>query len=159
MTYNRTKGIGPRGLGVSPLKQKSQRDIAPTEKKEGGKGLRKMNNRELYIRDMKRQNDSLRKLPRTDPHHLPTFDTSTKKGSQAQKDFYTPSPENEKLRKLRKLGDKLRKKHDISPLKQLRKANSVKRNSTKVTPRKPPFQVSRADGTGLKKYNDKGILE
>tara|TARA_R110002072_G_scaffold300400_1_gene477881 strand:+ start:413 stop:754 length:342 start_codon:yes stop_codon:yes gene_type:complete len=113
MKYNRTKGIGPRGLGVSPLKQKSQRDIAPTEKKEGGKGLRKMNNRELYIRDMKRQNDSLRKLPKTDPHHLPTFDTSTKKGSQAQKDFYTPSPENEKLRKLRKLGDKLRKEHNI----------------------------------------------
>jgi len=144
MAYNGFKGIGPRGLGASPLKQlrkansvkvnkyevtprpkpfkssfkeqspaKQLRDIAPSEKKEDGKGLRKMNNRELYIRDMKKQNDSLRKLPRTDQHHLPTFDTSTKEGLQAQKDFYTPSPKNEKLRKLRKLGDKLRKKHNI----------------------------------------------
>ncbi len=144
MAYNGFKGIGPRGLGASPLKQlrkansvkinkheakpkpkpfkssskeqspaKQLRDIAPSEKKEDGKGLRKMNNRELYIRDMKKQNDSLRRLPRTDQHHLPTFDTSTEEGSQAQKDFYTPSPKNEKLRKLRKLGDKLRKKHNI----------------------------------------------
>tara|TARA_B110000285_G_C14839533_1_gene474685 strand:+ start:31 stop:477 length:447 start_codon:yes stop_codon:yes gene_type:complete len=148
MAYNGFKGVGPRGLGTSPLKklrkahsvkvneanaptygrkpafkhtladgspakQLNQRDIAPTEKKGDGKGLRKMNNRELYIRDMKKQNDSLRKLPRTDQHHLPTFDTSTEEGSKAQKDFYTPSPKNEKLRKLRKLGDKLRKKHNI----------------------------------------------
>ena len=144
MAYNGFKGIGPRGLGASPLKKlrrakhvkrnsikvttkpkpfkssskeqspaKQLRDIAPSEKKEGGKGLRKMNNRELYIRDMEKQNDSLRRLPRTDPHYLPTFDTSTEKGFKAQKDFYTPSPKNEKLRKLRKLGDKLRKKHNI----------------------------------------------
>jgi len=148
MAYNGFKGIGPRGLGTSPLKklrkahsvkvneanaptygrkpafkhtradvspakQLNQRDIAPTEKREDGKGLRKMNNKELYIRDMKKQNDSLRKLPRTDQHHLPTFDTSTKEGLKAKKDFYTPSPKNEKLRKLRKLGDKLRKKHNI----------------------------------------------
>lgn len=47
----------------------------------------------------------------------------------------------------------------VSPLKELRKALHVKRNSTKVSPRKPPLKVGRADGTGLKKYNDKGILE
>lgn len=51
------------------------------------------------------------------------------------------------------------KKLGTSPLKELRKANGVKRNKTKVTPRKPPLRVKRADGTGLKKYNDKGILE
>tara|TARA_B100000768_G_scaffold109788_1_gene101788 strand:+ start:426 stop:767 length:342 start_codon:yes stop_codon:yes gene_type:complete len=113
MAYNGFKGIGPRSLGTSPLKQKNQRNIAPPPKTEDGKGLRKMNNRELYIRDMKKQNDSLRRLPRTDQHHLPTFDTSTNEGLQAQKEFYNLSPKNEKLRKLRKLGDKLRKKHNI----------------------------------------------
>tara|TARA_R110000824_G_scaffold377385_1_gene568674 strand:- start:395 stop:583 length:189 start_codon:yes stop_codon:yes gene_type:complete len=51
------------------------------------------------------------------------------------------------------------KKLGVSPLKELRKARHVKRHSAKVSPRKPPLKVGRADGTGLKRYNDKGILE
>jgi hypothetical protein len=74
---------------------------------------REKTNRELYREEMRTQNDSLRKLPKTDKHHLPTFDTSTQKGLKAQKDFYTPSPKNQKLRDLKKLGNNLRKKHGI----------------------------------------------
>ena len=115
----RTKGIGPQGLGISkasPLKQTKEkegvfneksRDLSSTSKP------RKKTNRELYRDAMRTQNDSLRKLPKTDKHHLPTFDTSTEEGLKAQKEFYTFSPKNQKLRDLRKLGDNLRKEHGI----------------------------------------------
>ncbi len=106
----RTKGVGPQGLGISkasPLKQTRKpdesRNLSSTAKP------RKMTYRDA----MRAQNDSLRKLPKTDKHHLPTFDTSTEEGSKAQEEFYTPSPKNQKLRDLRKLGDNLRKKYGI----------------------------------------------
>ncbi len=111
----RTKGVGPQGLGiskVSPLKQTRKpdesRNLSSTTSKP-----RKKTNRELYRDAMRAQNDSLRKLPKTDKHHLPTFDTSTEEGLKAQKDFYTFSPKNQKLRDLRKLGANLRKKYGI----------------------------------------------
>ena len=63
-----------------------------------------------YYADMKKQNDSLRKLPKSDKHHIPTF-PKTDKGRADHKKFYTFSPENQKLRDLRKLGIKMRKKH------------------------------------------------
>ena len=115
----RTKGVGPQDLGiskVSPLKQtkkpegvfdEKSRDLSSKTKP------RKKTNRELYLEEMRAQNDSLRKLPKTDKHHIPTFDTSTEEGYQAQKDFYTFSPKNQKLRDLRKLGNNLRKKYGI----------------------------------------------
>ncbi len=68
---------------------------------------------------MKKQNDSLRKLPKNDKHHLPTFNSLEEAES-----FYTPSPENQKLRDIRKLGDKLRKKH-LSPM-NMKKQYKVK---------------------------------
>jgi len=64
-----------------------------------------------YLAAMKKQNDSLRQLPKSDKHHLPTFDTTTQEGREAKKKFYTFSTQNQKLRDLRKLGEKLRKKY------------------------------------------------
>jgi len=115
----RTKGVGPQGLGISkatPLKQTKEKEGVFNEKSRNLSSKtkpRKKTNRELYREEMRAQNDSLRKLPKTDKHHLPTFDTSTEEGYQAQKDFYTFSPKNQKLRDLRKLGDNLRKKYGI----------------------------------------------
>tara|TARA_R100001244_G_scaffold43720_1_gene39213 strand:+ start:328 stop:684 length:357 start_codon:yes stop_codon:yes gene_type:complete len=65
---------------------------------------------QAYYEDMRIQNDSLRNLPKSDKHHIPTF-PNTKKGNDDRKKFYTFSPENQKLRDLRKLGIKMRKKH------------------------------------------------
>lgn len=115
----RTKGIGPHGLGISktsPLKQTKEKEGVFSEKSRDLSSEtkpRKKTNRELYREAMRAQNDSLRKLPKTDKHHLPTFDARTEEGYQAQKDFYTFSPKNQKLRDLRKLGDNLRKKYGI----------------------------------------------
>ena len=73
-------------------------------------GKKTKSNREMYLDAMKKQTDSLRKLPESDKHHIPTFDTKTKEGLEKMKKFYTFSPENQKLRDIRKLGGKLRKK-------------------------------------------------
>lgn len=70
-------------------------------------------NRGAYFADMKKQNDSLRKLPKNDKHHIPSFDISTKKGQADKIKFYTQDGSNQKLRDLRKLGAKLRKKHKL----------------------------------------------
>lgn len=65
----------------------------------------------LQLRDaMRKQNDSLRKLPKNDPYHLPTFEDSPEGFKKMQK-FYTFSKDNEKLRRLSALGKKLRKKY------------------------------------------------
>jgi hypothetical protein len=117
----RTKGVGPQGLGVanvSPLKQTKhdlkdkgqdqERNIAPPPDSPGGEGLRKMTNQELLKRDMTKQNDSLRKLPKTDKNHLPIWDTSTDKGSNAQDKYYS---NKDNLKRLRKLGDPIREKY------------------------------------------------
>lgn len=66
--------------------------------------------KEAYYADMRKQNDSLRKLPKSDKHHLPTF-PDTEKGRSDWKKFYTFSKDNQKLRDIRELGKKLRKKH------------------------------------------------
>ena len=117
----RTKGVGPQGLGVanvSPLKQTKRnlkdkeqdqkRNIAPPPDSPGGKGLRKMTKQELLKRDMAKQNDSLRKLPKTDKNHLPTWDTSTNKGFDAQKDYYS---NKDNLKRLKKLSGPIREKY------------------------------------------------
>ena len=114
----RTKGVGPQGLGIpnaSPLKQTKKaekeaenRDLAPPPENPGGKGLRKMTKQELLRRDMTKQNDSLRKLPKTDKNHLPTFDTNTDEGSDAQKEYYS---DKNNLKRLRKLGMPIREKY------------------------------------------------
>tara|TARA_R110002167_G_scaffold151552_1_gene345510 strand:+ start:1046 stop:1399 length:354 start_codon:yes stop_codon:yes gene_type:complete len=114
----RTKGVGPRGLGVpnaSPLKQTKKveseaenRNLAPPPENPGGKGLRKMTNQELLRRDITKQNDSLRKLPKIDKNHLPTFDTNTDEGSDAQKEYYS---DKNNLKRLRKLAMPIRKKY------------------------------------------------
>ena len=82
-------------------------------KKSGKKGKKRKSNREMYLDAMKKQNDSLRKLPESDKYHIPTFDTKTKEGMQAMENFYTSSPENQKLRDIRSLGGKLRKKFGL----------------------------------------------
>jgi hypothetical protein len=70
----------------------------------------KQSRSEAYYADMRKQNDSLRRLPKSDKHHLPTF-PDTKKGRSDWKKFYTFSKDNQKLRDIRELGKKLRKKH------------------------------------------------
>ena len=82
--------------------------IAPPPDSPGGKGLRKMTKQELLKRDMTKQNDSLRKLPKTDLNHLPTWNTSTNKGFDAQKDYYS---NKDNLKRLRKLSEPIRKKY------------------------------------------------
>ena len=77
-----------------------------------------------YYSDMKRQNDSLRKLPKTDKHHLPTFDASTKKGLKDMKSFYQLPPKNQNFKNIIKLGDKIRKKHGLKPHLQTRLGNT-----------------------------------
>ena len=66
--------------------------------------------KEKYFEAMRKQNDSLRKLPKNDPHHLPTFEDSPE-GMEKRKKFYTFSKDNKKLRRLQALGKKLRKKY------------------------------------------------
>ena len=88
--------------------QDQEKNIAPTPETTRGKGLRKMNKGELMRRDISYQNDSLRKLPKTDLNHLPTFDTNTTEGSNAQKNYYS-SKDN--LKRLRKLSEPIRKKY------------------------------------------------
>jgi len=117
----RTKGVGPQGLGVanvSPLKQTKhdlkdggqdqERNIAPPPDSSGGKGLRKMTRGEKMRRDISYQNDSLRKLPKTDPNHLPTFDTNTTEGSNAQYKYYS---NKDNLKRLKKLDGPIREKY------------------------------------------------
>ena len=70
----------------------------------------KQSRSEAYYADMRKQNDSLRRLPKSDKHHLPTF-PDTEKGRSDWKKFYTFSKDNQKLRDIRELGKKLRKKH------------------------------------------------
>ena len=82
-------------------------------KKSGKKGKKRKSNTEMYLDAMKKQNDSLRKLPESDKYHIPTFDTKTKEGMEDKKKFYTFSPENQKLRDIRSLGGKLRKKFGL----------------------------------------------
>ena len=88
--------------------QTGQKKAPPSKK-----GKKVKSNVDMYFDAVKRQNDSLRALPKSDKHHAPTFDTSTKKGMEAKKKFYTFSPENQKLRDIRKLGGKLRKKFGL----------------------------------------------
>jgi hypothetical protein len=66
--------------------------------------------KEKYFEAMRKQNDSLRKLPKNDPHYLPTFEDSPK-GMEEMNKFYTFSKDNKKLKKLRVLDKKLRKKY------------------------------------------------
>ena len=54
-------------------------------------------NKGAYYADMKKQNDSLRKLPKNDKHHIPTF-PNTDKGMADRKKFYTQDGSNQKLR-------------------------------------------------------------
>tara|TARA_Y100000361_G_scaffold153701_1_gene176247 strand:- start:591 stop:857 length:267 start_codon:yes stop_codon:yes gene_type:complete len=63
-----------------------------------------------YLAAMKKQNDSLRSLPVDDPYHLPTFEDSPE-GRKKRDKFYTPSPDNKKLKNIQQLGKKLRKKY------------------------------------------------
>tara|TARA_R110002012_G_scaffold66437_2_gene173501 strand:+ start:686 stop:1054 length:369 start_codon:yes stop_codon:yes gene_type:complete len=88
--------------------QTGQKKAPPSEQPKKTKS-----NKEMYFEAMKRQNDSLRALPQSDKHHVPTFDTSTKEGMEAKKKFYTFSPGNKKLGDIRKLGGKLRKKFGL----------------------------------------------
>lgn len=110
MAYPGFKGIGPNKLGTSPLKQQVR------EKSGSSSGIkpRKKSNKEMYLDDMKKQNDSLRSLPKNDKHHIPSFDISTKEGQADKIKFYTQDGNNQKLRDLRKLGDKLRIKYKIN---------------------------------------------
>ena len=98
----------PTPLYQTKRDQDQERNIAPTPETTRGKGLRKMNKGELMRRDISYQNDSLRKLPKTDLNHLPTFDTKTTEGSNAQKKYYS-SKDN--LKRLRKLSEPIRKKY------------------------------------------------
>ncbi len=98
----------PTPLYQTKRDQDQERNLAPTPETTQGKGLRKMNKGELMRRDISYQNDSLRKLPKTDLNHLPTFDTNTTEGSNAQKNYYS-SKDN--LKRLRKLSEPIRKKY------------------------------------------------
>ena len=98
----------PTPLYQTKRDQDQERNIAPPPETTRGKGLRKMNKGELMRRDISYQNDSLRKLPNTDLNHLPTFDTNTTEGSNAQKNYYS-SKDN--LKRLRKLSEPIRKKY------------------------------------------------
>ena len=92
----------PQGLGApnpSPLSQE-ERFKAPPPETTGGKGLRKMSEAELMRRDISYQNDSLRKLPKTDLNYLPTFNTNTDEGSDAQEVYYSNKKNLKRLKEL-----------------------------------------------------------
>lgn len=109
MAYTGFKGIGPNKLGTSPLKQQFR------EKSDSSSGIKpkKKSNRDMYFDDIKKQNDSLKSLPKNDKHHIPSFDISTKEGQAAKIKFYTQDGNNQKLRDIQKLGKDLRKKHKL----------------------------------------------
>ena len=114
MAYKGYKGCGPNKLGASPLKQQEKITSETKSSSEIEKAPVKENNsRQNYRDDMIKQNDSLRSLPKTDQNHLPTFDVTTDEGQNEMTEFYTQDGNNEKLRRLQKLGRKLRKKHGI----------------------------------------------
>ena len=83
----------------SPLSQE-ERFKAPPPETTGGKSLRKMSKAELMRRDISYQNDSLRKLPKTDLNYLPTFNTNTDEGSDAQEVYYSNKKNLKRLKEL-----------------------------------------------------------
>ena len=115
MAYKGYKGCGPNKLGASPLKQYekiSSEEKTPDNKEKAPK--KENNSKPSYFDDMVTQNDSLRSLPKTDQNHLPTFDVTTDEGQAEATKFYTQDGNNKKLRRLQKLGKKLRTKHGIN---------------------------------------------
>ena len=87
---------------VEPANKKKEetRYLAPPPETTGGKGLRKMSKAELMRRDISYQNDSLRKLPKTDLNYLPTFNTNTDEGSDAQEVYYSNKKNLKRLKEL-----------------------------------------------------------
>ena len=87
---------------VEPANKKKEKTIylAPPPETTGGKGLRKMSEAELMRRDISYQNDSLRKLPKTDLNYLPTFNTNTDEGSDAQEVYYSNKKNLKRLKEL-----------------------------------------------------------